>query len=90
MKNALHMYAENERGMKTNEAALNDQFGDLHTIQANDKIPDNCKYIFAIIQAAQNQKQTNTGGLRKLLKVKIGAIIMLAVNVDIQHNLINV
>ena len=32
MKNALHMYAENECGMKTNEAALNDQFGDLHTI----------------------------------------------------------
>ena len=32
MENALHMYAENERGMKMNEAALNDQFDELHTV----------------------------------------------------------
>lgn len=37
-----------------------------------------------MIQAAQNQKQTNTGGLAKLLQLKIGAKGMLTVNIDIQ------
>ena len=43
----------------------------------------------ALIQAAQNQRQTNTGGLAKLLKLKIGAKVMLTVNIDIQDCLIN-
>ena len=42
-----------------------------------------------MILAAQNQKQTNTGGLAKLLKLNIGAKVMLTVNVDIQGCLIN-
>ena len=55
------MYLENEPVMKRNEAVLNDLPGKLYTIKANDKIPDNCKYPLLIIQATQNQKQTNTG-----------------------------
>ena len=43
----------------------------------------------ALIQAAQNQKQTNTGDLAKLFKLKIGAKVMLTVNIDIQDCLIN-
>ena len=43
----------------------------------------------ALIQAAQNQKQTNTGGLAKLRKLKTGAKVMLTVNIDIQDRLIN-
>ena len=37
-----------------------------------------------MILAAQNQKQTNTGGLAKLFKLNIGAKVILSVNVDIQ------
>ena len=55
---------------------------DLYTTDANDKIPDNYKYPLALIQAAQNQKQTNTGGYAKLLKLKIGAKVMLTANID--------
>ena len=33
------------------------------------KFGDNCKYPLATIQAVQNQKQTNTGGLEKLQKL---------------------
>ena len=62
---------------------------ELYIIEANDKIPDNCKYPLALIQTAQNQKQTNTGRLAKLLKLKIGAKVMLIVNIDIQDRLIN-
>ena len=71
-KDALHMYAENEPATKRNDAVLNDLLGELYTIETDDKIPDNCKYPMATIQAAQNQKQTNIGGLVKFLKLKIG------------------
>ena len=43
----------------------------------------------AVIQAAHNQKQTSTGGLAKLLKLKIGGKLMLTVNIGIQDGLIN-
>ena len=88
-KDALHMYAEKEPAIGRNEAVLNNLPGELYTIEADDKIPDNGKYPLAMILAAQNQKQTNTGGLAKLLKLKIGAKVMLTVNVDIQDCLIN-
>ena len=42
----------------------------------------------ATIQAAQNQKQTNTGGLAKLL-VKNWCKVMLKVNLNIQDRLIS-
>ena len=42
-----------------------------------------------MIQAALNQKQTITGGLAKLLHLKIGVDIVLTVNINIQDRLIN-
>ena len=44
--------------MERHEAVLNELPDELYTIEANDKILDNCKYPLALIQAAQNQKQT--------------------------------
>ena len=85
----LHMYAENDLAMKRNKAVLNDLPCQLYTTEANDEIPDNCKYPLALLQSAQNQKQTNAGGLAKSLKLKIGAKVKLAVNIDIQDRLIN-
>ena len=46
------MYIENEPAMKRNDTVLNDLPGQLYTIQYNDKIPDDCKYQLALIQAA--------------------------------------
>ena len=66
-KDALHMYAENEPVSGRNEVVLNNLPGQLYIIRADDKIPDNCKYPLAMILAAQNQKQTNTGGLANRL-----------------------
>ena len=48
---ALHMYAENEPTVKSNEAVLNNLPGELYT-EADDKISDNCKYPLALIEAA--------------------------------------
>ena len=38
---------------------------------------------------AQNRKQTETGGLASTLKLKLGAKVMLTVNIDISDKLIN-
>ena len=46
-------------------------------------------FAAALFQVLQNQKQTNTGGLTKLLKFKIDAKVILAANVDIQDCFIN-
>ena len=75
--------------MKRSEAVLNNLPGERYRIEADDKISDNCKYPLALIEAAQNHKPTNTGGLAKLVKLKIGAKLMLTVNIDIQDCLTN-
>ena len=59
------MYAENEPAIKVNEAVLNDLRGGFCIIETNNKISENCKYLLALIQAAQNQKETDTGGYAK-------------------------
>ena len=62
-KETSDMFKKNEPAMKRNEIVLNDLSGEFYTIEANDKIQDNCRYSLATIQAAQNQKQANQGGL---------------------------
>ena len=42
-KAALYIYAKNESVMKRSEAVLNELPGELYRIEANDKIPDNCR-----------------------------------------------
>ena len=80
----MNIYGENETAMERNEAVLNEFNAKLYLTEANDKIPGNCKYLLTLTQGPQNQKQTNTEGLAKLLKLKIGVKIMLTVNRDIQ------
>ena len=51
---------ENEPVTKRNDTFIKNYLsGELYTIEAESKIPDNCKYLLATIQVAQNQKQTN-------------------------------
>ena len=38
---------------------LNDFNGELYSIGADDKIPDNCKYPLATIQAGCSESKTN-------------------------------
>ena len=81
-KHVFHMYVENEAALKRNKAVLKDLPGELYRIEADGKVPDNCKYPLTIIQAAQNQRQRNTRSLVKLLKLKIAAKLILTVNLD--------
>ena len=88
-KEALQIYAENERAMKKNTFVLNDLRDEIYTIIVTDKVPDNCKYQMTLMQAAQNQKETITGDLAILLNLRNSANVMLIVNIDIQDRLIN-
>ena len=74
----MHVYAENEPTMKSNEATLNEIPG--NATQKSLINPDNCKHPLTLIQAAQNQNQASTSALEK---------VMLTVNKRIQDRLIN-
>lgn len=58
--------------MRRNEAVLNNVPDELYSIEANDKIPHDCKHPLVPIQ---NEKQINKR-LRKDTKLKIGAEVM--------------
>ena len=83
------MYAENESVIKRNEVVLNKLPGKHYTVETNDKIPDNCKYLLVLMQASQNGKQKNTGCFTKIPKLKAGAKVILKVDIDMQDHLIN-
>ena len=72
------MNTENERAMKRNCVVLNDLPGELYTIETDERITDNRKYPLATMQ-----------GLAKLLKMKIGAKVMLTANLNKQDCLFN-
>ena len=89
LNDSLHMYVENAPVVLINQTVPNKLPGKVYSIEANDKILDELRCPFFMIQAAQNQKQTNTGGLSKLLQFKFGNKVMLNFNIDIQDSLIN-
>ena len=66
---------------------LNSLPGRLITIPAKDNIPKNCS--MKDVLEAQNQKQSNTGGLAVLLKMKVNVRVMVTTNVDLSDRLRN-
>ena len=59
----------------------------LITIPAKDEVLKNSKMLE--IREAQNQKQSETGGLTSLLELKVNFRVMLATNINIEDRLIN-
>ena len=72
-----------------NKEILDTLPGELHRVNAIDNIPADCKYPLQSIVSAQYRKQTDTGGLAKCLELKVGAKVMVTVNIDIKDRLIN-
>ena len=81
------MFAENKPVMAHNKYMLEQLEGTLHVITATDDLPKNVPQ--RVIQEAQNRKQTESGGLALELTLKIGAKVMITVNIDISEKLIN-
>ena len=84
---ALHLFAENRPVSEHNEVMLDKLEGTSFLIQAIDEIPKNVAQ--RVVQEAQNRKQSETGGLASNLTLKLGAKIMLTINIDISDKLIN-
>ena len=56
-KDVLHMYTEKKADMKRNKVFLKYLHGELCTIEATLKVPDNWKYPSALIEVAQKKKK---------------------------------
>ena len=63
--------------------------GRLYKIDLIDITPENCSYPPSVIVAAQNRKQTESGGLDKCLESKVCTRVMVTENIDIQDRLTN-
>ena len=85
----LHIFAENQPVNEHNKKFLSDLSGVNYIIEAIDNIPSESGCTGSVIEAARNQKQTKTGGLAKTLELKIGARVMLTVNIDVDDKLMN-
>ena len=84
----LHFFAENRPVFEHNQAMLDKLEGSSFLIQAIDEIPKNVAH--RAVQEAQNHKQSETGDLSSLnVTLKLGAKVMLTVNIDISDKLIN-
>ena len=59
----------------------------LIAIPAKDEVPKNSK--ISDIREAQNWKQSETGGLKSSLKIKVNARVKLTTNINIIDQLIN-
>ena len=58
-KRSLTCVCRERTAIKGNEAVLNYLPVWFYTIEAHDKVLDNCKYTLATTQASYKQKQTN-------------------------------
>ena len=69
--NILHVFAGNAPVKRHDDNRLKHIPGQLITIPAKDEVPKNSK--ISDIKEAQNRKQSETGGLASLLKLKVNA-----------------
>ena len=86
---ALHIFPEDGSVSAHNLMMLNKLPGDLLAIHAIDTIPCISGFTQCQIMAAQSRRQSESGGLARLLTLKLESKVMLTVNIDIQDRLIN-
>lgn len=85
---ALHLFAENAPSKLHNDTRLENNENHLFLIAAIDELPKE-KIAPNALQRALNKSQTETGGLARILDIKVGARVMLTSNIDIEDRLIN-
>ena len=86
---ALHIFPEDGSVSAHNLMMLNKLPGDLLAIHAIDTIPCISGFTQCQIMEAQSRRQSESGGLARLLTLKLESKVMLTVNIDIQDRLIN-
>ena len=88
-ESVVHIFAENKPVEHHNEVQLDKVGSDLVSIQAIDEIPRHIKLTESRVEAIKQSKLSETGNLAYLLKLKIGAQIMLTANANIEDRLAN-
>ena len=85
---ALHIFAENKPCQEHNNNMLTSNNNVLQSIPAIDLLPKNVSK--QVIEKVLNCNQSETGGLARMLQIKVNArIMLLTVNIDIADRLIN-
>ena len=83
----LHNFAENTPADTHNLAKLEALDSPLHNIPSIDLIP---KHVSSQkIEEVLNLNQSNTSGLAQLLNIKLNARVILTLNIDVKHRLVN-
>ena len=80
-QNAVHTFAENYPTIVHNKKTLDTLQGELYIVNAIDNITADFKYSPQSNLSAQNRKQTDTGDLARYLELKVGAKVIITVNI---------
>ena len=85
-KNGLHVFAQNAPVNEHNQIMLDKTESQFIIVPAIDILPKDCNMN---IESLQKRKLSETENLASLLKLKVGAQIMLTKNIDIDDKLVN-
>ena len=88
-KYALHMYAENKPSVDYNELMLNEILGELISINATDEVPQEIHFSDKQTETIRARTIGDTGNLASILNLKVGAQVMLTINIDLEDRLVN-
>ena len=78
---AIHIWAENSPVNKHNALMLSNVANPLCVINAIDILPKNIQQ--SVINKVLNRNQMETGGLARILELKVNARVMLTSNIDV-------
>ena len=84
---AIHIWAENAPGNQHNAVMLSNVNNQLFCLNAIDILPKNVP--MSVITKTLNRSQMETGGLVRLLELKVDARVMLTSNIDVGDKLSN-
>ena len=88
-KHALHMFAENKPSLGHTELMLNEILGEIISINAIDEVPREIHLSDKQTETIRARKNGDTGNLASVLNLKVGAKVMLTINIDLEDRLVN-
>ena len=87
-KHAFHMFAENKPSVDYNELMLN-EIGEVISINAIDEVPQEIDLSDKQAETIRARKIGDTGNFASVLNLKVGAQVMLTINIDLEDRLVN-
>ena len=88
-KHALHMFAENKPSVDYNELMLNEILGEVISINAIDEVPQEIHLSDKQTETIRARKIGDTENQASVLSLKVGAQVMLTINIDLEDRLVN-